>query len=75
VCALGECSTTDSEGQWGFAVGKDSARGEVLFTFAGHITGTSIVSFPEGILEAEITFVNRGNGTVEAEETAFAVTQ
>lgn len=75
VCALGVCSTTDSEGQWGFAVGKDGARGEVLFTFSGHIKGTSVVSFPESFSEAEITFVNMGNGMVEAEETVFDAAQ
>lgn len=57
VCALGECSVTDDEGQWGF-VAPDSYRGgPVSFSFDGHgITATTTVEVPEGTREAVVHF-------------------
>jgi len=48
VCALGRCSTTDGEGQFGFAGPDDFQSGDVLFSIEGHgIVAEKLVSVPE----------------------------
>lgn len=68
ICALGECSTTDSEGQWGFVAGEGFAGGDVLFTLEGHgIASTSAVKIPGGASDVFIDFQHVEGGAVEAE--------
>lgn len=68
VCALGECSTTDSEGQWGFVAGENFTGGDVLFTINGHgIDTTTIVSIPEGAKEVLLDFQHVEGGHIEAQ--------
>lgn len=43
VCALGNCSVTDSAGQWGFYVGEAFTGGAVLMTVHGHGIDTDLV--------------------------------
>lgn len=48
VCALGRCSSTDGEGQFGFVAPDDFRSGEVLFSIDGHgKLAETIVSIPE----------------------------
>ncbi len=42
ICALGECSTTDAEGQWGFVVNTKNVD-KALFTVKGHGINTTAV--------------------------------
>lgn len=57
ICALGECSVTDSEGRWGFAA--DVTGGDVHFTVNGHGIDTSFVTdLPPG---AENIFLDLGH--------------
>jgi hypothetical protein len=47
ICALGECSTTDDEGQWGFVANPEFTGGEVEFIITGHnIATTTIINIP-----------------------------
>ncbi len=49
ICALGICSTTDGEGQFGFAAPSNFSGGDVLFSVDGHgILAETIVNLPEG---------------------------
>lgn len=68
VCALGECSTTDSEGQWGFVAEENFTGGDVLFTINGHgIDATTTVSIPEGANEVMLDFQHVEGGHIEAQ--------
>jgi hypothetical protein len=68
VCALGSCSETDSNGQWGFLVEGDFSGGDVAFSFDGHgIATTTIVEVPAGAKNVEIDFLNEG-GTIHTHE-------
>jgi hypothetical protein len=65
VCALGECSTTDVNGTWGFAVTEDFKGGPVLFSLDGHgISTTAVVDVPELAEEVFVHFQNEATGIV-----------
>lgn len=65
ICALGECSTTDAEGQWGFVVDNSALGTEVLFSINGHgIDAETIVSLPTAADEIFIHFNHVEGGTV-----------
>ncbi|MCC6954992.1 MAG: hypothetical protein IT290_12815 [Deltaproteobacteria bacterium] len=67
ICALGECSTTDSEGQWGFVASPVFKGGLVEFSVNGHgIATTSVVDVPTDSREVSIAFVHSA-GIVTAE--------
>lgn len=76
VCALGECSVSDAQGQWGFVAGSNFAGGEVAFSIEGHgISTTSVVDIPAGANEVFIDFQHVEGGAVEAHHvTADGVT-
>lgn len=68
ICALGECSTTDSEGQWGFVLGDNFVGGEVLFTISGHnISANSVISIPEGATDVFLDLQHTEGGLIKAE--------
>ncbi len=68
VCALGKCSITDGEGQWGFVTSASTLAGEVLFTFKGHgIDTATAVAINSTGADVSIAFINEG-GTVVAKE-------
>lgn len=57
ICALGECSTTDSAGLWGFVAGEEFTGGPVVFSIKGHgIDAQKLVVIPEGASDVEIHF-------------------
>lgn len=67
VCALGECSVTDDQGQWGFEVSEFPDSKDVLFSFDGHgILTTTIVTIPHEADEVFISFDHVEGGVVEA---------
>ncbi len=67
VCALGECSTTDDEGQWGFVVEDAFVGGEVLFSVKGHgIDSETVVNIPTDASDIFIDFQHVEGGMVEA---------
>lgn len=67
ICALGECSTTDSNGQWGFVADESYKGGDIVFTITGHgIDGTRITApIPLGASSVVINFVRGENDDVE----------
>lgn len=66
ICTLGECSTTDSEGQWGFVVTDQALGTDVLFTVNGHgIATQTVVSLPAYGEEIFISFDHVAGGVVE----------
>ena len=67
ICALGECSTTDGQGQWGFVADETFTGGEVLFTIIGHgIDTTTALTISEGVQEVFLDFQHVEGGHVEA---------
>ena len=67
ICALGGCSTTDVEGQWGFVTAETFEGGDVEFTVRGHgIDTRSMVTLPGGAGEIVIAFEHL-DGVVTAE--------
>ena len=65
ICALGKCSHTDGQGQWGFVVNPDFTGGEVLFSIDGHGINTStVVNIPEGADSLFIHFEHVAGGKV-----------
>lgn len=67
ICALGECSTTDSEGQWGFVAPEEFHGGEVLFSLNGHgISQAATVVIQPGAEEVIIDFQHVEGGLIEA---------
>ncbi len=68
ICALGECSTTNTEGEWGFATSEDLNGNEVSFKFTGHgIDTTTIVKIPDAEENVLIKFVHSANVVTIAE--------
>jgi hypothetical protein len=68
ICALGECSTTDGEGQWALVTGDVFAGGEVLFTVKGHgIDTTAVVAIPNSAREVFVDFQHVEGGAIEAQ--------
>lgn len=67
ICALGECSTTDGEGQWGFVAGNQFSGGDVLFSVNGHgIETTTVVNIPSGANEVFLDLQHVEGGHIEA---------
>lgn len=65
VCALGECSMTDEDGNWGFVAPEVFTGGGVEFTINGHgIETTASVSVPEGTRDVFVHFERQGKNTV-----------
>ena len=57
ICALGECSTTDSAGNWGFIAPESFNGGDVSFSIAGHgIDASAVVSIPQNSQNVFIHF-------------------
>ena len=77
ICALGECSVTDGEGQWGFVAGEGFAGGAVLFTIEGHGIDTStVVNIPAGANDIFLDLAHLPGGVVHAQHiTVDGVTQ
>ncbi len=68
VCALGECSTTDAAGQWGFVAGGDFNGGQVSFTIQGHgIDTTTLIDIPAGASEVFLDLKHEEDGSVKAD--------
>ena len=60
ICAFGECSKTDAQGQWGFLVNSFKG-GEVLFSAVGHgIDDTFVVEIPESAKDVMLHLQNNG---------------
>jgi hypothetical protein len=67
ICALGECSTTDAQGKWGFVAADNFEGGDVEFSFDGHgIATTSVVNIPVGASDVIIDFQHVEGGAVQA---------
>ena len=65
ICALGECATTDSAGEWGFVAPESFIGGSIQFTIKGHgIDSTSEVTVPEGAQAVYVHFENSADGHV-----------
>lgn len=65
ICALGQCSTTDANGAWGFAT--DFEGGAVNFTLDGHgILAETAVDIPADSQDVFIEFENQGGNHVLA---------
>ena len=77
ICALGQCSITDTDGQWGFVVSKDFTGGHAEFTVNGHgINTTSSIHIPENAQNVFIELQHVEGGKVEAHKiTADGVEQ
>lgn len=61
VCALGTCSTTDGNGQWGFSV--DQAPTEIAFSVTGHeINSTWTIIIPSTAKDVTIELENHSDG-------------
>ncbi len=68
ICALGKCSTTDAEGQWGFVINTNFPGGEIAFKLTGHgIETSTVVNIPIAEENVLINFSNEA-GTVVVEE-------
>jgi hypothetical protein len=59
ICALGECSTTDSKGQWGFVAPETFNGGDILLSVNGHnIAASTIVSLPPNANEVVMELIH-----------------
>ena len=68
ICALGECSTTDDAGQWGFVAPESFTGGDTLFTINVHgIEAETVVDLHSGASSIFIDFQHVEGGVVEAE--------
>jgi hypothetical protein len=66
ICALGECSTTDDEGQWGLVFPEETAGNEVLFTITGHGIDTTMVTIlPAGKPNILLALQHVAGGKIE----------
>jgi hypothetical protein len=62
ICALGQCSITDDQGQWGFSIGERFPGGVVTFSFKGHgMSAQTDVQIPEGSRDVYIHFENQND--------------
>lgn len=67
VCALGECSTTDLDGGWGFVANEQFKGGELLLSINGHgISSSLVVDIPAGAENVEISLEHHEDGSVHA---------
>lgn len=67
ICALGQCSTTDGAGQWGFVAPESFSGGAVSFTVVGHgIDTTTVVEIPADAGEVFLDLQHVEGGLVEA---------
>ncbi len=67
ICALGECSTTDGEGQWGFLIEENFAGGAIAFSIVGHgIDTTTTINIPAAAEDVVLDLVH-ANGVVNAD--------
>lgn len=67
ICGLGECFTTDDDGQWLILLPEEFKGGEVLLTVNGHgIASSVVVSLPGGITEALVELSHVEGGLIEA---------
>lgn len=68
VCALGECGTTDANGNWSFDISEDSpfTGGDVLFTLSGPGVNSSVVvpNVDDESEEVNVDFALLSNGAV-----------
>jgi hypothetical protein len=72
ICALGECSTTDSQGLWGFVAGEDFVGGDVLFETNGHgISAMTVINIPEGAKEVVLDLRHIEGGEIKAEHVTI----
>jgi hypothetical protein len=63
ICALGECSTTDDGGNWGFVAPEVFTGGAVEFSIKGHGIDTLVsLTVPEGAQDVFVHF-ERGEGS------------
>jgi hypothetical protein len=61
VCVLGECSITDSEGQWGVNV-SDFTGGDVAVVLDGHgISATVSTNIPASAKEVQMDLDHKGD--------------
>ena len=68
VCLLGECSKTDSEGQWGMVAPEAFLGGHVEISVSGHgIEGGVLAHVPEGAHEVSLTLEHVADGSVTIE--------
>lgn len=68
ICALGECSITDTDGRWGFVANETFNGGDVEFSIKGHgIDGTKIVSIPAGANEVFVVFEHGTGNEIDVE--------
>lgn len=67
ICGLGECSTTDDAGQWGFAVDAPFAGGPVVLTVIGHgIDSTFSMDVPSSARNVVLDLQHSAGGVIEA---------
>ncbi len=65
VCALGRCSSTDSNGTFGFSGPSEFKGGDILFTFEGHgIVAEKVINIPEAANSVFIHFETNGSDKV-----------
>jgi hypothetical protein len=64
ICALGECSTTDDGGNWGFIAPESFTGGPVEFSISGHGIQTLVsLMVPDGARDVFVHF-ERGAGSM-----------
>lgn len=52
ICALGKCSLTDTQGQWGFVIDQELPTGDIVLTAEGHgIVSQTTISVPPSAQE------------------------
>lgn len=69
ICALGRCSTTDSEGNYGFIAPSDFKGGDVLFEVEGHgILASTVVSVPDSAKDVFVHFETSAKTEVHVHE-------
>lgn len=68
ICGLGECSTTDDEGQWGFVLPGEFTGGDVELSVIGHgISSSAVVNVPAGSTEMFLGLRHVEGGIIEVD--------
>jgi hypothetical protein len=76
ICALGRCSLTDAQGQWGFVIDQEFQGGDILLTAEGHgITSQTTISVPASAREVVVDLEHREGALVVNHLTLDGETQ
>lgn len=76
ICALGKCSLTDAQGQWGFVVDQELPADAIILTAEGHgIVSQTTISVPTSAQEIFVDLEHQNGALVVNHLTIDGETQ